>query len=158
MALQKIFIKEYKNQDAVVLRDQKKLTNTNSLPYSITTSLRNLQLCCFPAALLSCLQTAQPIKILFTYRQSETGDKHALLTVLCSLFLSGQMQTYWCPLWWLFLCPSDKVPSSFLMRSPGLHLRIFEEKIPGEEYHGRFPSCAFHKPSVPAEVSFSLYI
>lgn len=75
------------------------------------------------------------------YRQSE---KHALLTVLCSLFLSGQMQAYWCPLWWLFVWASDnKVVSSFLMRSPGLHLWIFKEKIPGEKYHGRFLSYAF---------------
>lgn len=59
--------------------------------------------------------------------------------MLCSLFLSGQMQTYWCPLWWLFVCASDtKVLSSFLMRRPGLHLQIFLKDIPGEKYHGKF--------------------
>lgn len=42
------------------------------------------------------------------------------------------------------VCASDnKVLSSFLMKSPGLHLLIFKEKIPGEKYHGRFLSYAF---------------
>lgn len=115
------------------------LTSINFLPYSMTITLRNLQLHCFPTTLLSCLDATVADKDHFMYRESEMGEKHALLTVLRSLFLSGQMQTYWCPLWWLFVCASDnKVLSSFLMRSPGLHLWIFKENIPGEKYHGKF--------------------
>lgn len=75
-----------------------KNTSINFLPYSITTTLRNLQFHCFPTTLLSCLDATVADKDHFMYRQSEMGEKHALLTVLCSLFLSGQMQTYWCPL------------------------------------------------------------
>lgn len=143
MAIQKLWIrKENKNQCTAssVLWDQKYTDKYqfSSLQYHHNTEKPSAPL--LPNHLiLSCLDATVADKDHFMYRQSEMGEKHALLTVLRSLFLSGQMQTYWCPLWWLFVCASDnKVLSSFLMRSPGLHLWIFKENIPGEKYHGKF--------------------
>lgn len=107
-----------------------KLTSIHFLPYNITTTLRNFQLHCFPTTLLSCIDATVADKDRFMYRQNEMGEKQSLLTVLCSLFLSGQMQTYWCPLWWLFVCASEnKALSSSLLRSPGLHLWIFKKRF-----------------------------